>query len=132
MFGKSKEGWFKQGFVHATSLPFIGAFANPVLGGKAHAKMRDPYSEQIKNGFVALPGFWLAQYICESTTGKLFHMPKFDIRDFLIFALSKVITRPIMSSLNGAVGEGFIREVHNQVSTRFDEQAQRSNISYKG
>ena len=82
--------------VHTISLGLMG-------GTGAIFKMEDGYgakdfSKKIKSGAMGIPALFIAQYVY-NTFGKGFHMPFWSMRDALIMAAAKILTRPLLSMI---------------------------------
>ena len=105
--------------VHATSLPLVGGLQAPFVGpvgfgpsasfgsvfAKPKGKARDVKAtsswipntnlDYVKAAAASVPAVWLAEYIV-NTSGVGFHVPKPGIRDALMTAASKILTRPLI------------------------------------
>ena len=80
--------------VHTISLGIMG-------GTTSVMSMEDGYgskefSKKIKGGAMGIPALFIAQYIY-NTFGKGFHMPFWSMKDALIMAAAKILTRPLLS-----------------------------------
>ena len=80
--------------VHTISLGIMG-------GTTAVFSMEDGYgaedfTKKIKGGAMGIPALFIAQYIY-NTFGKGFHMPFWSMKDALIMAAAKILTRPLLS-----------------------------------
>ena len=80
--------------VHTISLGIMG-------GTSAVFSMEDGYgsedfSKKIKGGAMGIPALFVAQYIY-NTFGKGFHMPFWSMKDALIMAAAKILTRPLLA-----------------------------------
>ena len=94
------KGWLELAYVHALSLPFMGgtaAFFNQQAGytgvdldGKAVG-----FTTHAMDGAKGIPAVLVAQYIIASIS-KGFHAPWFNMKDLLITAGSKAVTRPLI------------------------------------
>jgi len=96
------KGWLELAYVHALSLPFMGgtaAFFEPTEAytGKERAGTGKDitFTTQLMDGAKGIPAVLVAQYIIESFA-KGFHAPWFNMKDLLITAGTKAITRPIV------------------------------------
>ena len=119
--------------VHATSLPLVGGLQAPLSNhvgfgasaffgsvfAKAKGKARDvkatsswiPHTnlDILKAAAASVPAVWLAEYIV-NTSGVGFHVPKPGIRDALMTAASKILTRPLIGmSFNTILPEAIRR-----------------------
>ena len=94
------KGWLELVYVHALSLPFMGgtaAFfdANAGYTGNDAEGNEVGFTKHAMDGAKGIPAVIVAQYIIESIS-KGFHAPWFNMRDLLITAGSKAITRPLI------------------------------------
>ena len=122
--------------VHATSLPLVGGiqapfskpvgFGQSVYLGKAFAleqktgiraeKASRTYGTNldiVKAAAASVPAVWLAEYIVQ-TSGIGFHVPKPSIRDALMTAAAKILTKPL-------IGMSFNTILPEQVRANFEE-----------
>ena len=100
MIRADTKGWMELAYIHTLSLPFIG-------GAGAFFEKNDPYvgtdkkgkkvgfGTQLMDGAKGIPAVLLAQYILTSFS-KGFHVPWFNMKDLLITAGTKSITRPVV------------------------------------
>ena len=121
--------------VHATSLPLVGgiqapfskpvgfgpsayfgsAFALPKTGAR-ETKASRTYGTNldiVKAAAASVPAVWLAEYIVQ-TSGVGFHVPKPGIRDALMTAASKILTKPL-------IGMSFNTILPEAVRANFEE-----------
>ena len=94
------KGWLELAYVHALSLPFMGgtaAFFDANAGYEGQdAEGKDvTFMTQLMDGAKGIPAVLVAQYIIESFA-KGFHAPWFNMKDLLITAGTKAITRPLV------------------------------------
>ena len=80
--------------VHTISLGLMG-------GTTAVFSMEDGYgakdfSKKIKGGAMGIPALFVAQYVY-NTFGRGFHMPFWSMKDALIMAAAKILTRPLLA-----------------------------------
>ena len=97
------KGWLELAYVHALSLPFMGgtsAFFNENAGYVGNDADGNPVgvTTHMIDGAKGIPAVLVAQYIIASMS-KGFHAPWFNMKDLLITAGSKAITRPIIGFL---------------------------------
>ena len=129
MFGKQPVGWVESGLTHLFSIPFIGGLGAPIAPAK-HPGLDGDYSTQFQAGFAGVPAVLIGQYLVELLSGRpLFHWD-FGVRDTIIAAVSKTITRPVLSTL-GKLSPDFYTNNYNRLQARFDMQAQSSNLRMK-
>jgi hypothetical protein len=94
------KGWAELAYVHALSLPFMGGAAalfegNNDYEGKDKEGKDIGFGSHLMDGAKGIPAVLIAQYILESFT-KGFHAPWFNLKDLLITAATKALTRPIV------------------------------------
>ena len=105
ILGMSNRSFSYLTAVHAASLPLIGGmqapFTRPVGYGATIFKAASPKRtvgtnlDIIKGAAASVPAVWAAEYIV-NTSGVGFHVPKPSIRDALMTAASKMLTRPLI------------------------------------
>ena len=95
------KGWLELAYIHTLSLPFLGGLGAFFENQKDYAG-QDPdtgkaigVATQLMDGAKGIPAVLLAQYILESFA-KGFHVPWFNLKDLLITAGTKAITRPVV------------------------------------
>jgi len=94
------KGWLELAYVHALSLPFMGgtaAFFNAQAGYTGVDQDGKPVgvTTHAMDGAKGIPAVLVAQYIIASIS-KGFHAPWFNMKDLLITAGSKAVTRPLI------------------------------------
>ena len=94
------KGWAELCYIHALSLPFMGgaaAFAEPNNDYEGNDKdgKKVGFTTQLMDGAKGIPAVLIAQYILESFS-KGFHAPWFNLKDLLITAATKALTRPVV------------------------------------
>ena len=94
------KGWAELAYIHALSLPFMGGAAgffdeNQDFEGVNKEGKKVGFTDQLMDGAKGIPAVLIAQYILESFT-RGFHAPWFNMKDLLITAGTKAITRPIV------------------------------------
>ena len=94
-------GWAELAYIHALSLPFMGGaagFFSPQEGydgTRASDSKPVAFTDQLMDGGKGIPAVLLAQWILNSFS-KGFHVPWFNMKDLLITAATKTLTRPIV------------------------------------
>ena len=94
-------GWARLAYLHAISLPFMGGAAGffeeqeGYTGFKSTDQKPVGFTDQLMDGGKGIPAVLLAQWILDSFA-KGFHAPWFNIKDLLITAGTKALTRPII------------------------------------
>ena len=91
------RGIFDLAFIHLLSIPFMGGIAAPLENIRSLATT-DGYGKALADGAKGIPGVLIAQWIV-ATASKGFHFPWFNLKDLLITAGSKAITRPLVYSI---------------------------------
>ena len=84
-------------FVHLLSIPFMGGAAAP-FGTPSNIHRTAGYTTAATDGAKGIPGVLIAQWII-NTSSKGFHFPWFNLKDLLITAGSKIISRPLIYSI---------------------------------
>ena len=105
ILGMSNRSFGYLAAVHAASLPLIGGmqapFSRPVGYGPPafYSASKDTTVgtnlDIIKGAAASVPAVWAAEYIV-NTSGVGFHVPRPSIRDALMTAASKMLTRPLI------------------------------------
>ena len=80
--------------MHTVSLGIMGG--TTAVFGKEEGWGSDEFSKKIKQGAAGIPALFIAQYIY-NTFGKGFHMPFWSMKDALIMAAAKILTRPLLA-----------------------------------
>ena len=97
------KGWLQLAYVHALSMPFLGGaagFFDPqeqYTGTDSKGK-KIGCATQLWEGAKGIPAVILAQYIVESFA-KGFHAPWFTLRDLVIMASAKAMSRPLLGTV---------------------------------
>ena len=105
ILGMSNRSFGYLTAVHAASLPLIGGmqapFSKPVGYGASIFASDTPTQtvgtnlDILKGAAANVPAVWAAEYVV-NTSGVGFHVPKPSIRDALMTAASKMLTRPLI------------------------------------
>ena len=94
-------GWARLAYIHALSLPFLGGAAGffneqeGYTGPKSTDQKPVGFTDHLMDGAKGIPAVLLAQWILDSFA-KGFHAPWFNMKDLLITAGTKAITRPVI------------------------------------
>ena len=93
-------GWLQLCYVHALSLPFMGGAAgffdpNEDYKGKDKDGKDFGFGQQFMDGAKGIPAVLIAQWIVASFA-KGFHAPWFNLKELLITAGTKALTRPVV------------------------------------
>ena len=94
-------GWLRLAYIHALSLPFMGGAAGffdeqeGYTGPKTKDQKPVGFTDHLMDGAKGIPAVLLAQWILDSFA-KGFHAPWFNMKDLLITAGTKALTRPLI------------------------------------
>ena len=91
------RGLLNLSTIHAVSLPFLGG---AVGFADASASYDENFSAQFQAGAKGVPAVWLAHYIVQ-VFEKGFTLPSGGIKEYLITAISKILSRPLASTVVG-------------------------------
>ena len=91
------RGLMDLAFVHLLSIPFMGGIAAP-FGNVRAIGATGGYGQAAVDGAKGIPGVLIAQWII-ATASKGFHFPWFNLKDLLITAGSKALSRPLVYSV---------------------------------
>ena len=97
---KAPRGWVDLAFVHTLSLPFMGGAVGFLDSNSQMKKTKLAYGELFRDGAKGIPAVLLAQWILD-TFAKGFHFPWFNMKELLITAGAKTLTRPITGFIIG-------------------------------
>ena len=128
------KGWLELAYVHALSLPFMGGTAafferNEAYDGKDASGKDITFTTQLMDGAKGIPAVLVAQYIIESIS-KGFHAPWFNMKDLLITAGTKAITRPIVGFIYKYLPDN-AKDNLAILDTLIERQRQASSLSDK-
>ena len=100
MLKMEHRGILELAWIHALSIPFMGGLGAPFGKNKSLLDTTDTggYTAAFKDGAKGIPAVLAAQWVI-ATAYKGFHFPWFTMKDLLITAGSKTITRPIAYSI---------------------------------
>ena len=132
MFGIKGDNYADTALAHTLSIPFIGG-AQPFGDGK-HAKMDAQYMDQLFSGASGVPGLMLGYYLAGIFKGEdILRWTKWGVKDFIVVVMGKILTRPIMTSLDTLLAkDNFIRTNYDALQERFDLQSKNSNMNMDG
>ena len=114
----------KIAFIHGLSLPIMGGaagFAAPAAGYDA------TYTEQATAGAKGIPAVLIAHYIYQ-VFERGFTVPSGGMKEYLVTAASKVLSRPVLSTISGylpAAGQDALLVLHHLIA----RQATTSNLA---
>ena len=131
MFGVKGDNYTDMALAHTLSIPFIGG-AQPY--GANHAKMEEPYVNQLFSGASGVPGLMLGYYLAGIFKGEdILRWTKWGVKDFIVVVMGKILTRPIFSNLNALLAkDNYIRVQYDTLQERFDLQSKDSNFNRGG
>ena len=121
------RGIFELAFVHLLSIPFMGGIGPP-FGNIRNVHTTNGYGQAAVDGAKGIPGVLIAQWILATAT-KGFHFPWFTMKDLLITAGSKALSRPLVYSVydklpnDAAAGCAVLDQL-------FQNQVAKSNIRF--
>jgi hypothetical protein len=93
VLGMSNRSFAYLTAVHGLSLPLIGGLQAPISDPKGYGPR--PNLEVLQAAFGTVPAVWAAEFIA-NTAGVGFHIPRPGIRDALISAASKMLSKPLI------------------------------------
>jgi len=116
-FGTEKESFFKLVLIHAMASPMHGGFANLIQMDVGNWDA--DYSKQLSRSMYGIPAVFLSQYIV-NTPDKGLRVPGISMKDALITASSKLITKPIIKFLykNGPKGNQYYLNAQTVTETK--------------
>ena len=127
-------GWARLAYIHALSLPFMGGaagFFDPQSNyeGNDSKGKKIEFGTRLADGAKGIPAVILAQWILESFN-KGFHAPWFNMKDLLITAGSKTITRPLTAIIIPYLPED-MQDNYELIHAVIEKQATASNLRSK-
>ena len=113
ILGMAPAGFMELAAIHAVSMPFLGGLSGFADAPGRPGGKRD-YSAIFMDGAKGIPAVFLAQYII-NTGARGIHVPGIRVKDILITAASKSLTRPLVEMvypyLHGSIQDGFKEEL---------------------
>ena len=103
------RGFLELALIHAVSLPMMGGFSG-VFGQNKQYNASTAQSS-FQDGAKGIPAVFMAQYIT-NVAAKGFHVPKVSMKEILVTAASKVLTRPLITLM--------YPKLHKQLQDGFD------------
>lgn len=91
------RGIMELALIHLISIPFLGGVGAPFPAQASITNQAAGYGRAVADGAKGIPAVLVAQWILQ-TAYKGFHFPWFSMKDLLVTAGSKTITRPIVYS----------------------------------
>ena len=102
--------------VHTLSLPLLGGFQAALSGPEGFTATN---LEQIRAAAACVPAVYASEYVV-NTSSVGFHVPKPNLRDALVTAAAKVLTRPLIGNtiqwLPGALQTNFAEAIKVQAT----------------
>jgi hypothetical protein len=95
---KAPKGYMELVAIHAISLPFMGGAVGFLDNNRDMRKSPTQWGELFMDGAKGVPAVLLAQWVV-ATFYSGFAFPWFNMKDLLITAGSKTITRPLMAMI---------------------------------
>ena len=112
--------------VHTISLGFMGGTS--AIFKKKEGWGTKKISDKVKEGAMGVPAVFIAQYVY-NTFGKGFHMPFWSMKDALIMAAAKILTRPLLAMVYDK--SKFTQNALDAQQLLEDEQIRASNFRSK-
>ena len=103
------RGFLELALIHAVSLPMMGGFSG--VFGQNQQYGASTAQTSFQDGAKGIPAVFMAQYIT-NVAAKGFHVPKVSMKEILVTAASKVLTRPLITLM--------YPKLHKQVQDGFD------------
>ena len=128
MFGRPQASWTDLAATHTIAIPFTGGLGVPI-GPKYHPRLTDEYKLQFQAGAAGVPAVLVGQHILGIFKGCSLIHGKFDMKEFLATAVSKIITRPLLSSLANFFPDEALK-AYNRLQYRFDSQSENSALDF--
>ena len=121
------KGIMELAWIHLLSLPFMGGLGAP-FGVPATVGQTANYTQAFKDGAKGIPAVLAAQWVI-ATAQKGFHFPWFSLRDLMITAGSKTISRPLTYAVIGKVAG--LADPYAVIDQLIQRQASASTILRK-
>ena len=93
MLGMSNRSFTYLAAAHAASLPLIGGFQGAIADPVGFQPRPD--LKVLQAAAATVPAVWAAEYVVQ-TSAVGFHVPKPSMRDALMTAASKMLTKPLI------------------------------------
>ena len=128
-FINAPSTWTNEMFIHLLSLPFIGGLGAPYDDGSP-VKTADSYAAQFEHASRGIPAVFAAQYIASTFGGAGFFHMRFDMKDMLITAGAKLMTRPLLATIQSMLPKDAMAQA-DVLQELFAQQAKASNLNFK-
>ena len=125
------RGIMDLAFIHLLSIPFLGGLSAPFGPITALAQGNQGYTQALTDGAKGIPAVLVAQWII-ATSSKGFHVPWFNMKDVLITAGSKTLSRPIVRALWGILGQLSAQQGFDVIDALVNRQVAVSSIRRTG
>ena len=89
------RGIMELAFIHAVSLPLMGGLAAPFGPMRPYG---GDHMKAFQDGAKGIPAVFAAQYIV-NVANKGFSIPKVSLKEILVTAASKVLSKPLINAL---------------------------------
>ena len=96
-FGTEKEAFFKLVLIHALAAPLHGGIQQQISKEQPTGYNQD-YTKQLSKGMYGIPAVYMSQYVVNTPSSGI-RLPSISIKDALITAASKLITKPVVKLL---------------------------------
>ena len=131
MFGKKNDSILEMTAIHTLSIPFIGSMGY-LVAPDSHPNEKAEWSKQFQAGLAGVPAVVIGRYILSVFEGKgFFQKGGWDMRQFLVAATSKIITRPVISALTYNMDPGTLSQLYASLQKRFDRLA-KNTLNWMG
>ena len=125
-FMKAPQRWTETIMVHTLSLPFMGGAVGFADNNNDIEKNPTEWSELFTDGAKGIPAVLLAQWVIR-TFSVGFNMPWFNMKDLLITAGAKTITRPLTAIIIPYLPED-MQDNYELIHAVINKQAETSNL----
>ena len=126
---KAPQSWTDTILVHTLSMPFMGGAAGFADNNKDIEADPAVYGDLFTDGAKGIPAVLLAQWVLH-TFYKGFHVPWFNMKDLLITAGSKTITRPLTAIILPYLPED-MQDNYELIHRVIEKQSIASNLRSK-
>ena len=125
VFGIEKRTILELTAIHGISVPLAGGLSG--FADSAHPlRLQAPMGDQFMDGAKGIPGVFAATYIVNTFLSGI-HAPGINVKDILVTAASKILTRPLMSMLYPNLGDSF-RNGQDAIEETFQKQREQSAL----
>ena len=128
-FMKAPQSWTDTILVHTLSMPFMGGAAGFGDNNKDIEAEPAVWGDLFMDGAKGIPAVLLAQWLL-FTFYKGFHVPWFNMKDLLITAGAKTITRPLTAIILPYLPED-LQDNYELIHAVIEKQAIASNLRSK-